>query len=42
MQRIKDVAKEISHILQWESAQGDSYVFGLDEVRTEALSARVS
>ena len=42
MQRIKDGAKEISHILQWERVQGDSCVSGSDDVRTEALLARVS
>lgn len=42
MQRIKDCAKEIIHIPQWEKVQGDSCVSGSDDVSTEALLARVS
>lgn len=42
MQKIKDVAKEIRHILQWERVQGESCVSGSDYVRTEALLARLS
>lgn len=42
MQRIKDDAKDISHALQWERVQGDSCVSGSDDVRMEALLARVS
>lgn len=42
MQRIKDVAKEIRHILQWKRVQGESSVSGSDCVRTESLLARLS
>lgn len=42
MQRIKDGAKEIGPILQWERVQGDSCVSGSGNVRTETLLARVS
>lgn len=42
MQRIKDDAKGVNHLLQQERVQGDSCVSGSDDVRTEALLARVS
>lgn len=42
MQRIQDDDKGVNHVLQQERFQGDSRVSGSDDVRTEALLARVS